>query len=247
MIKSLLIYIIILSFVFPVATRSVAQEKNLQTPNLVTERVSKHTYRHISYLKTNDFGRVACNGLIIVEGNEAIIVDTPVDDEAAFFLIEWVENALHCKVKAVVATHFHADCLGGLKEFHRRKIPSYANQSTIAYAEKNKSIKPQTGFTGTKKLSLGKKKIILDFLGEGHTKDNIIVYYPKEQVMFGGCLIKEQGASKGNLEDANVQAWPLTVKKLKSKYPETKIVIPGHGKSGDLRLLDYTVALFTVN
>ncbi len=62
--------------------------------------------------------------------------------------------------------------------------------------------------------------------------------------MFGGCLIKESGAGKGNLEDANTTDWSLTVTKLKEKYPTTKTVIPGHGKSGGTELLDYTIQLF---
>ena len=45
-------------------------------------------------------------------------------------------------------------------------------------------------------------------------------------------MLKEIGAGKGNLEDANVDDWAATVEKLKAQYPDTKIVIPGHGKSG---------------
>ncbi len=40
--------------------------------------------------------------------------------------------------------------------------------------------------------------------------------------MFGGCLIKEEGAGKGNLAEANVEEWPNTVRKVKMKYPEVK-------------------------
>lgn len=82
------------------------------------------------------------------------------------------------------------------------------------------------------------------FFGEGHTKDNVVGYFPEAEAIFGGCLIKESGAGKGNLEDANVAAWSATVKKLKRSYPRAKTVIPGHGKSGGRELLDYTIKLF---
>ena len=36
-----------------------------QTPNLVVRRISEHTYRHVSYLSTKDFGKVSCNGMIV--------------------------------------------------------------------------------------------------------------------------------------------------------------------------------------
>ena len=40
------------------------------------------------------------------------------------------------------------------------------------------------------------------YFGEGHTKDNIMGYFTEDQALFGGCLIKKVGASKGYLGDA---------------------------------------------
>ena len=221
-----------------------AKNASLNTEQLVIEKISDRTYRHISYLKTNDCGKVACNGMVVTDGKEAIIFDTPTDNEASAILINWVEAELHCKVKAVIATHFHADCLAGLPEFHKNGIPSYANNMTIKLAQMNNAPLPLHGFEQIKEFTVGKEKVLVEYFGEGHTKDNVIGYFPAEEVMFGGCLIKELGAGKGNLEDANVIDWPLTVRKLKAKYPAAKIIVPGHGKPGNISLLDYTVQLF---
>jgi len=62
--------------------------------------------------------------------------------------------------------------------------------------------------------------------------------------MFGGCLIKELNATKGYLGDANTKDWSSTVLKVKSAYPNVKIIVPGHGNYGDQKLLDYTIQLF---
>jgi metallo-beta-lactamase class B len=62
--------------------------------------------------------------------------------------------------------------------------------------------------------------------------------------LFGGCLIKSVGAGKGNLADAHVEAWPASVEKVKSAYPNAKVVVPGHGKHSDRQLLEYTIQLF---
>ncbi len=72
----------------------------------------------------------------------------------------------------------------------------------------------------------------------------LLLIPPLEDIMFGGCLIKEEGAGKGNLAEANVEEWPNTVRKVKMKYPEVKKIIVGHGKSGGIELLDYTIKLF---
>jgi len=39
--------------------------------------ISKNAYIHISYPIIEPYGRVACNGLIYISNNEAIIADTP--------------------------------------------------------------------------------------------------------------------------------------------------------------------------
>jgi len=215
-----------------------------ETETLKIDQLTEHTFQHVTYLQTESFGKVACNGMIVIDNGEAIVFDTPNTDAESEELIQWIENKLHCTIKAVIATHFHADCLGGLKAFHNRNIPSYAYAKTLELAALNNAPIPQNAFTSTLELSVGNGVVILDYLGEGHTLDNSVGYFPSEQVLFGGCLIKSLGAGKGNLEDANTIAWPNTVSDLKAKFPKAGIVIPGHGNVGDSALLDFTIALF---
>ena len=215
-----------------------------ETKGLKIEKLTEHTFLHVSYLKTKSFGNVACNGMIVTDNGEAIVYDTPTNDSISLELISWIENDLKCKIKAVVATHFHIDCLGGLAAFHQKGIPSYANQHTLELAKANNEIVPQNGFKNSIELPIGNTKVIHEFLGEGHTKDNIVSYFPNEKVLFGGCLIKSLKAGKGNLDDANVTEWSNTVKKVKARYPETAVVIPGHGKVGGTDLLDFTIEMF---
>lgn len=99
-----------------------------------------------------------------------------------------------------------------------------------------------------KKLSFGAESLILYYPGETHSPDNITVYYPGKKILFGGCMVKElSSVSLGNTDDANLDMWPVSIGRLKAKYNETnvKAVIPGHGKAGDIRLLDKTLDLLT--
>lgn len=225
--------------------QGIQEEDNVyESESLVVRKLSKNVYVHTSYLSTSDFGKVDCNGMIVLDNNEAIIFDTPTDDKVAHELINWVTNNQKSKITGVVATHFHLDCLGGLNEFHKNNIPSYANESTIQFAKNNESAIPLHGFTDSLVLPIGNKEVYLGFFGEGHTKDNTIAYFPNDNILFGGCLIKEVNAGKGNLNDANLAAWSATVQKVKNKYPNVKTVIPGHGKLGGAELLDYTILLF---
>jgi metallo-beta-lactamase class B len=182
--------------------------------------------------------------MVVANKKEAVIFDTPSDNPGAAELINWITKKRNCNIKAVIPTHFHEDCVGGLNEFEKNKIPSYANMKTIELAEARNFDIPKIGFEDSLVLTVGNKKVIALFLGEGHTTDNIIGYFPDGNILFGGCLIKEIKAGKGNLEDANVKAWAETVENVKHKFPDVKVVIPGHGACGDKTLLDYTIQLF---
>jgi metallo-beta-lactamase class B len=236
--KRLLYALLLVSF------GAVAQQKLYTSDRLTITTLSENSFVHTSFLQTDDFGKVACNGLIVRSGHEVAVFDTPTDDPSSQELIRWVQDVLKCKIMAIVPTHFHSDCLGGLAAFHVAGIPSMANEKTIELASQNQMTVPQKSFSGKSSLLVGGKEVQLRFFGEGHTRDNVVAYFPSEQILFGGCLIKEIGASKGFLGDANVGAWSATVEKIQSAYPDVKHVVPGHGAVGDAKLLEYTRQLF---
>lgn len=206
--------------------------------------ISENSFVHVSYLQTNDFGKVACNGMIYLKNNEAVVFDTPTDAQVSKELLHWMTEEKKALIKAVVINHFHVDCLASLTTFHKAKIPSYANKETIALAKNDGVIVPQIGFELQHELEVGGEQIINRHFGEAHTKDNIISYIPSEELIFGGCQVKSLNASKGNLEDSNTDSWSNTVQNIKDHYPNLKVVVPGHGSFGSTELLDYTIELF---
>lgn len=212
--------------------------------DLIVLQITENAFKHTSFKQTNDFGYVPCNGLIVRDKDEVIVFDTPTNDKNAEELIKWLKETLHCKINAIIPTHFHDDCLGGLKAFHDHAIPSYAYFKTIELAQENNYVVPQNSFRDSLTLKVGNQISMAKFLGEGHTKDNVVGYFPSENVMFGGCLIKELKANKGYLGDATVAEWSNTVQKVKKAYPRVKMVVPGHGQHGTQKLLDYTIDLF---
>lgn len=215
-----------------------------KSDDLIITRISENAFVHTSFLQTQDFGNVPCNGLIVRNGNEAVVFDTPAGDKSSEVLIKWMEDTLHCKINAVIPTHFHNDCLGGLNIFDQHAVSSYAYVKTIELAKENNFAVPQNSFNDSLRLNVGNETVTVKFLGEGHTKDNVVGYFPSENILFGGCLIKESGAAKGYLGDANVGAWSRTVENVKKEFPDVKTVVPGHGKPGNKKLLDYTIRLF---
>lgn len=215
-----------------------------ESESLKIKKLTDNTYLHISYLETEEYGKIPCNGMIVVNNGEALVFDTPVHNPESEELINWLENENNLKIVGVIATHFHIDCLGGLNEFHKRQIPSYANYKTIEFARSANSTIPQNAFENSLAISVGDSKVLNAFLGEGHTRDNIVSYFPDDRVVFGGCLIKSVGAGKGNLEDANLNEWSNSVVNVKETFNDAEIIVPGHGKPGGTELLDFTIELF---
>lgn len=230
---------------FTVLNLFAQQPKSVyRSENLEIKQVSPNTFVHISYLNMQDFGKVGCNGMIVINEGEALVFDTPTNDVTSQELISWLKKEQKVQLKAVLATHFHNDCLGGLKVFQSLGIPSYGSFRTIALAKDAGDLVPENGFENELSLQAGGLQVVSRFLGEGHTRDNVVAFVPTDQVLFGGCLIKELGANEGYLGDANTGAWSETVGNVKSNFPGILTVIPGHGKIGDSELLDYTIRMF---
>ncbi len=207
-------------------------------------KINDNGYLHVSYITLESGSTFPCNGFIYIKNNEAYIFDSPATDQATTELIHWLQNDQKVAIKGVVYNHFHRDCTKGAAIFEKHNIPSIASSKTATLIREKKYIKPKLVFEDTLTLTLGSTSIHNTFFGEAHTIDNIISYFPEERIMYGGCMIKSLNAAKGNLDDANVAQWSNTVSKIKKAHPDVTIVIPGHGKYGNVELLNYTISLF---
>ncbi len=234
-----------IGFIVTCCTNSKAQrcEKIVISDDLELIPVSEHAYIHISYMETAGYGRFPSNGLIFINGDSAVVIDTPVTDSLSVQLLSWLHSK-NISVKAVIPTHWHNDNLGGLKAFHEAGIPSYAYALTKKLAAQNKYEAPQFTFHDSMEISVGDRDIKCRFLGAGHSYDNIVVWIPSEKILFGGCMVKSLGSvGLGNTDDGDVEAWPDTILTVMKEYPDAEVVIPGHGQSGGQELLQHTYNL----
>ncbi|WP_299220462.1 subclass B1 metallo-beta-lactamase [uncultured Aquimarina sp.] len=207
-------------------------------------KLNKHSYIHISYITLKSGATFPCNGFVYLNNKEAYIFDSPATDKATTELISWFRNEQKTTIKGVIFNHFHEDCTKGIEIFKEYGIPSIASSNTKKLMIQKGTPEPNQTFDNYLELKLQDKTIINSFFGEAHTKDNIVSYFPEENILFGGCMIKSINAKKGNLADATINDWSKTVTKIKETYPDLEIVIPGHGTYGDQSLLDYTISLF---
>jgi len=170
------------------------------------------------------------NGLILERPDGALLVDACFRPEQALALLAWSRRSLPAPITEAVATHFHYDRTGGIAALAASGVPTRARPATCILA-KGRGLpvpEPLGGFIG-ERLRLA-EDCELFFPGAGHTRDNIVVWLPRQRVLFGGCFLKSTTSdSLGNVADAVVGDWAASVRRLRRRYRDPEIVVPGHG------------------
>ncbi len=232
---------ILLLMLFTLCFSANSQKVNI-SPNLYLEKLTEHVYVHTSLTELTDWGKFPSNGLVYVNGSEAWLLDTPMDDSLTVKLIDHLEQEMQLKIIGFIPNHFHDDCTAGMDILKKRNIPSYCFYKTSALHTEEPNC--DFVFYSDTTFLLGDFPIQIFYPGEAHSPDNIVCYLPKEKVLFGGCMVKS-AASKtlGNISDANLEKWPINIKKVIAKYTQAEWVIPGHGEQGDISLLTHTLKL----
>jgi glyoxylase-like metal-dependent hydrolase (beta-lactamase superfamily II) len=143
-----------------------------------------------------------------------------------------------------VVTHAHDDKMGSLAAVHAAGVRSFAHALTNADAPaRGLGVATEVLFAdGSDTAQVAGAEVF--FPGAGHTRENVVVYFAPARVLFGGCLIRPADVEDlGNTADADVARWADSVRAVRARYPEARIVVPSHGARGGRELLDPTISL----
>jgi metallo-beta-lactamase class B len=241
--KNRIIIIMFLFFLFSSCYILADDPIKLINPNLGISKLTDNIFLVQSSFNNN--GRLDCDHLLVVDKPEIVLINTPVNDSLTVVYLNWIELNYKQTATKLIVTHSHVDCAGGINETKRRGIISYS-------LDKTKDLLKVLGkdvnhtFSDSLTLNLPSVNIKLWYPGAGHTVDNIVVWFPKQKILYGGCLVKALSVNyKGNTRDSDLKAWPLTIQKLKEKYGDIPIIVPGHEEIGDIRILDHTIEVVT--
>lgn len=208
-------------------------------PELDIRKIADGVYLHTSYQVVDGYGLVDANGLVVLDGQGAYIIDTPWSERDTEALVVWLK-ARNLTVKASVSTHFHDDRTAGIEYLNSISVPTYASEQTNALLKKNGKALATMTF-GDAPLWLVEGKIEVFYPGAGHSVDNLVVWLPEQRILNGGCFVRaRETGTLGNTSDAVVADWAASAKRVQSRYPGAQVVIPGHGAPGDVSLLAHT-------
>lgn len=207
-------------------------------------QLSENAFVHLSWSELPGYGRFPSNGLIFIDQGEAFLFDTPMTDALTQVLVSWITDSLKLKIVGFVPNHWHSDCTGGLGYLQRQQVKSYANKRTIDILRSKNLPIPEVGFKDSLILKLGGKVMECHYLGAAHSMDNIVVWIPSGKLLFAGCMVKSMDSDNlGNAADGDLNAYPITIRSLLQKFPEARMVIPGHGDFGGVELIRHTLSL----
>ncbi len=230
----------VLVFLFLAAINTSLAESS--SVSLKIKLIQDGVYLHTSFHEVKGYGLVDTNGLILIDGNQAFIVDTPWSESDTEALVSWI-NEQGYDLKAGISTHHHEDSAAGIGVLNSKSIPTYASKLTNdLLLAKGRST--ATNIFNEKEFLLKAGRLEVFYPGPGHTIDNVVVWLPKESILFGGCFVKGlEWNSLGYVGDASIDRWEGSIRKVKSRYPVNISIVPGHGKIGNIQLLDHTIEL----
>lgn len=229
--------ILCLLFLLPAYT-SPAQEQQLK----VTQ-IAPKVYAHTSFKQVGDVV-FPSHGLVVATKEGAVLIDTGWGNEPTGQLLEWIKTNLKQPVKVCVPTHWHDDKMGGIDAVQAEGIPVVTSERTAILAAAHNKGTPDITFAADTSFTVGKQQFEVYYPGAGHTSDNVVVYLPRQKILFGGCLVKDvQTKNLGNLADADLNHWPTAIRNVQQRYPKAKVVIPSHGPWGGKTVLSHTLEL----
>lgn len=186
------------------------------------------------------------NSGVIIGDDAVMVIEAQATPNMAQDVIAKVREITDKPIKYLVLTHYHAVRVLGASAYGAEEI--IASEKTYEMiVERGKqdwdsefqrfprlfrgheSIPgltwPSITFTDKLTLFLGKKKVEIMHLGEGHTRGDSVVWLAEEKVLYAGDLV-EYGATP-YCGDAQLKNWSGTLQKLSDLHPVA--LVPGRG------------------
>ncbi|HEX4876650.1 MAG TPA: BlaB/IND/MUS family subclass B1 metallo-beta-lactamase [Chitinophagaceae bacterium] len=228
---------ITLSFIFLLAT-AYSQSARLTIVPLTGDFYIYTTYN------LYEGSPVPANGMYLVTKKGVVLFDTPWDTTQFQPLLDSIRSRHNENVVMCLATHWHSDKTAGLEYYRQKGIKTYTTVLTDELSKKNNKKRAEFLLAKDTVFRIGPYRFETYYPGEGHTADNIVIWFEEEKILYGGCLIKgADDTDLGYLGDANVHAYAETLKKVQRKYRRPKHIIIAHSDWNNIHSLKHSIQL----
>ena len=175
-------------------------------------------------------GKVVSNAFIIITDYEVILAGAHFIAEGVGELLKQVAKITPLPVTQVILTHHHKGF--NYVDFDLPEKAEVIVSVSILQALKGEHREfknPTLVFEENLTLNRGKTSIVVMDTGPGHSSGDLIVYLPKEGILFASDLLFNDAV--GYMGDASIHEWGESLELLEKLAPLK--VVPGVGKVDD--------------
>ncbi len=212
-----------------------------QTQEKLTIRpLTDNFYVYVTY---NEYqgNRIGANAMYLVTDKGVVLFDTPWDTTQFQPLLDSIKARHNKEVILCFATHFHEDRTGGLAYYRQKGIATYTTAYTDELSRKRGMKRADNIMMKDTTFTVGENTFSTYYPGRGHAPDNIVIWFEREKILYGGCLVKSTADNTlGNLGDASIADYANTIKNVQRKYRNPKYIITGHNDYSSTRSLQHT-------
>lgn len=162
-----------------------------------------------------------------------LLIDSAFDDRTAVALADTIRARSGPKpVRYVVNTHAHGDHTGGNRFFAAGGATIIAQSKSAAKIDSTTgAAKPAVRVDRRKELGPTDRKVEIIWLGKSaHTAGDLVVYLPKQKVLFAGDLVSSRAIPWMLDPNFDRLGWIASLDSLRSKAFVFDQLVPGHGR-----------------
>ncbi len=214
-----------------------------QEPKLKISHLTGDFYVYATY-NTYEGSQIPANGMYLLTNNGVVLFDTPWDTTQFQPLLDSIKLKHNKNVTMSIATHWHSDRTEGLEYYKKQGIKTYTTKQTDELSKKNDKKRAEYLIENDTVFNVGQYSFETYYPGQGHTEDNIVIWFEKEKILYGGCLIKGADAENlGYLGDGNVFEYETTLKNVQKKYTNPKFIIVSHHDWNNINSLKHSIKM----
>ena len=187
---------------------------------------------------------ISANAMYLVTDKGVVLFDAPWDKTQFQPLLDSIKAKHNKDVIMLFGTHSHDDRAGGFDFYRKKGIKTYSGKLTDDILKSKNEPRAEFVIPNDTTFTVGQYKFEVYYPGKGHAPDNIVAWFGKDKILYGGCFIKsEEAKDLGYLGDADVKEWEKSIKIVQLKFKNPKYAIPGHDGGTTNKSIDHTLKL----
>ncbi len=213
---------------------------SLSISNIHAAELTIKQLKNLIYVVEDDYYYKE-NSMFYIGDKYITIIGATWTNDTALLLEREIKKISKKPIKEVINTNYHPDRAGG--NAYWKSIGAKIISTQLTYDLMKKDWDESVEFTKKSIANYPRLPLVLPtkilpnnfelqngnikaiYLGPSHTTDGIFVYFPKEAVLYGNCILKEK---LGNLSFADVKEYPKTLAKLKNLNLKISYIVAGH-------------------